>query len=273
MGALQARWHETARGKSSADVGGRRHRRPGGECLAVAARNHACGANESTALRGWWPAVAVDRLRRTGMRPRATGLRAMSWSAAVFRVRRGAERDADARTESVWRLASSAALGRRSSQMSRWDDPTATGCRAAPRKLLLQCRSRGDCRQALIAQFARSRRREHRPSRNCQPPSCAQGAVKARRPRATRAGGAERSALDGAEHSSIIDRVMAVADSDQAAPARARRPARPHTTIGSAIACGTGGGSTGRTASPADRHDTALSTGQASRTRAPTAMA
>ena len=67
------------------------------------------------------------------------------------------------------------------------------------------------------------------------------GAVKARRPRATRAGEAERSALDGAEHSSMIDRVMAVADTAQAARlALAVLPVR-HSTIGCAIACGTGG--------------------------------
>ena len=54
-----------------------------------------------------------------------------------------------------------------------------------------------------------------------QLPSCElrAGAVKARRPRfATRAGGAKRRALDGAEHSSKIDRVMAALLREQMDP-------------------------------------------------------
>ena len=50
---------------------------------------------------------------------------------------------------------------------------------------------------------------ERRPSRNCQPTSCAQAPSRPEGRARRRAGEAERSALDGAEHSSMIDGVMA----------------------------------------------------------------
>ncbi len=259
----------TARGTSSADVGGRRHRRPGGS-VPLGCRTESLHA---TRTRLWRVATGGRSLPPKELRAAAcnspTGCCAC-WPPCFAR---GAALSATPtrERESVLGLASSAALERRSLQASRSDDPTASGCRAAPRCYFLNVGAEGPCVKPgctvsighSAGHHAIANRRAARTRR--------QGPKAARAARGRSQGKAAAKRLDDAEHSSIIDRVMAVADIARGGPARARRPAFPHSTIGCAIACGTGGRSTGRTASPADGDATAVSAVRAATTRTPTA--
>ncbi len=160
--------------------------------------------------------------------------------AAVLRARRSAERDADAGTGIGLgigfergpgaTLVAGVAVGRSDSER------VPGGTQVLPP----QCRSREAWRQArLHSPVARSVRPGRRPSRNCQPASCAHAPSRpegrAHRARAE-PGRAAAKRLDDAEHRSTIETVMAVTNTTRPSSAGAGRPARPPSAIRRVIA-------------------------------------